>query len=70
VVSDDGRGFDPAAVPPGRFGLVGMRERAARVDASLAVVTAPGEGTRVVARWPGAPPAPDRGGAAGGAAAG
>lgn len=26
-VVDDGRGFDPAAVPPGRFGLLGMAER-------------------------------------------
>src|ERR687887_208025 len=29
VVEDDGRGFDPAAVPDGGFGLVGMRERVA-----------------------------------------
>ena len=57
AVTDDGRGFDPAAVPPGRFGLVGMRERAARVGAVLSVVTAPGEGTRVLFRWPG-PSAP------------
>jgi signal transduction histidine kinase len=53
AVSDDGRGFDPAASRPGRFGLVGMLERAARVGAALTLVTAPGEGTEVVVVWPG-----------------
>jgi signal transduction histidine kinase len=53
VVADDGRGFDPAAPRPGRFGLVGMSERAARVGAALTLVTAPGEGTEVVVVWPG-----------------
>jgi hypothetical protein len=52
AVADDGRGFDPAAPRPGRFGLVGMRERAARVGAALTLVTAPGEGTEVVVVWP------------------
>lgn len=50
-VSDDGRGFDPTRRTPGRFGLTGMSERAARIGATLAIVTAPGEGTQIVARW-------------------
>jgi signal transduction histidine kinase len=46
TISDDGRGFDPAASPPeGHFGLQGMRERAARIGASLELR---GEGGTVV----------------------
>jgi len=51
AVTDDGRGFDPTRRTPGRFGLTGMSERAARIGATLAIVTAPGEGTQIVARW-------------------
>ena len=51
VVSDDGRGFDPAAVPMDRFGLVGMRERAQRLGADMRVESVPGEGTTVTLRW-------------------
>jgi signal transduction histidine kinase len=48
-VRDDGRGFDPAAVETnGHYGLVGMRERAASIGATLAVTSAPGDGTEVV----------------------
>ncbi len=50
-MADDGRGFDPDAARPGRFGLAGMYERAARVGAELTLVTAPGEGTEVVVMW-------------------
>jgi signal transduction histidine kinase len=47
-VRDDGRGFDPSrAAPAGHWGLVGMRERAASVGATLAVASAPGAGTEV-----------------------
>jgi signal transduction histidine kinase len=51
VVSDDGRGFDEAAITPG-FGLVGMRERAELAGGTLRVETAPGKGTVVTARLP------------------
>ncbi|MFF9066965.1 sensor histidine kinase [Streptomyces sp. NPDC014891] len=59
-VRDDGRGFDPLARPArgdgGGFGLAGMRARAERLAGSVAVETAPGEGTAVSARVPlGAP---------------
>jgi signal transduction histidine kinase len=50
AVSDDGVGFDPAttdAEARGHFGLRGMRERAARIGATLAVRSAPDTGTTV-----------------------
>ena len=56
TVRDDGCGFDAAAVGgatgAGRFGLVGMRERAERVAGRLEVTSAPGAGTRVEVRVP------------------
>ena len=51
-VDDDGRGFDPAAITPGHFGLSTMRERAEGIGAMLLVKSAPGSGTHVVVRWP------------------
>ncbi|MFC8680181.1 sensor histidine kinase [Microbacterium ureisolvens] len=52
-IRDDGRGFDPAARETrGGFGLISMRERAARVDGSLAIESAPGSGTAVSATLP------------------
>jgi PAS domain S-box-containing protein len=47
VVRDDGRGFDPAAVPDGHLGLAGMRSRAERLGGTLAVTASPGHGTVV-----------------------
>jgi signal transduction histidine kinase len=47
-VRDDGRGFDPSGTrPDGHWGLVGMRERAESMGATLSVTSAPGEGTTV-----------------------
>ncbi|MFE4781563.1 sensor histidine kinase [Streptomyces sp. NPDC056716] len=55
-IRDDGRGFDPAALPArtrtGGFGLDGMRARAARMAGSLAVESEPGGGTALSARVP------------------
>jgi signal transduction histidine kinase len=45
-VEDDGAGFDPAAVNGG-YGLSGMRARVGEAGGSLAVRTAPGQGTSV-----------------------
>ncbi|MBX6341331.1 MAG: PAS domain S-box protein [Thermomicrobiaceae bacterium] len=50
-VDDDGRGFDPAAVPPGRLGTSIMRERADGIGACLQLESRPGGGTRVEVRW-------------------
>ncbi|MFD9031903.1 sensor histidine kinase [Streptomyces sp. NPDC059567] len=55
-VRDDGRGFDPGAVPArtggGGFGLDGMRARAERLAGAVALETEPGEGTAISARVP------------------
>jgi signal transduction histidine kinase len=46
-ISDDGRGFDPAAAGRGRWGMSAMRERAEAAGGRLAVSSAPGEGATV-----------------------
>jgi len=55
-VTDDGRGFDPAAVRrAGRhLGLVSMRDRAATVGGRLSLESAPGKGTVIELEVPGA----------------
>jgi two-component system nitrate/nitrite sensor histidine kinase NarX len=55
TVRDDGRGFDPARAATeagGHVGLRIMRERAARIGAAVAVVSAPGRGTEIVLTVP------------------
>ena len=44
-IRDNGRGFDPAMVKPGRLGLEIMRERAAAVGARLDIQSCIGDGT-------------------------
>ncbi|WP_238474432.1 PAS domain-containing sensor histidine kinase [Pseudomonas cavernae] len=51
-VSDDGQGFDPAAVGASSFGLVGMRERVLMLGGSLVIASRPGEGTQLTIRVP------------------
>jgi two-component system, NarL family, sensor histidine kinase LiaS len=51
-VSDDGRGFDPAADPGDGFGLQSMRERAERLGGHVSVESAPGEGTTLTCVCP------------------
>jgi len=54
-VGDDGVGFDPQrmwADPRGHLGLFTMQERARLVGGTLELHSAPGQGTRVVARIP------------------
>jgi signal transduction histidine kinase len=47
-VADDGGGMaDTRAVKPGSYGLLGMRERADAIGASLEISSAVGEGTTV-----------------------
>jgi signal transduction histidine kinase/ligand-binding sensor domain-containing protein len=55
-VRDNGVGLDPALLrsgKPGHFGIIGMRERAARIGARLALQTSPGKGTCLVLKVPG-----------------
>ncbi|MFG3421236.1 sensor histidine kinase [Micromonospora sp. NPDC049460] len=49
-VYDDGTGFDPAAVTG--FGLTGIRERITQLGGTVAVESAPGEGTAIAVSLP------------------
>lgn len=51
AVVDDGDGFDPNREPEGHFGLIGMRERAAKVGATIKFESKPGVGTAVTVEW-------------------
>jgi signal transduction histidine kinase len=46
-IQDDGVGFDPAAVQPGHFGLMGLREQAQLIGADLQIISASTRGTTV-----------------------
>ena len=52
TVADDGGGYDATAIPPGRMGLAGMRERAEGVGGRLEVAATLGSGVVVVAEVP------------------
>lgn len=52
TVEDDGRGFPIEEAADGRFGLLGMRERARLLGGSLQIESAPGAGTRITAEVP------------------
>jgi signal transduction histidine kinase len=55
-IRDDGVGIDPAVLETGKdghFGLQGMRERAARIGARLAIDAVPASGTAVTLVVPG-----------------
>ncbi len=47
TVADDGRGFTKGTGRPDSYGLLGMRERAASVNAVLDIESEPGKGTRI-----------------------
>jgi signal transduction histidine kinase len=60
-VCDDGCGIDPALLAGGQreghWGLIGMRERARALGATLSLASTPGNGTLVrlfLPRWRGA----------------
>jgi two-component system NarL family sensor kinase len=46
-IEDDGAGFDPGSVRPGRFGLIGMSERARLLGGTLTVESTPQRGTAI-----------------------
>jgi signal transduction histidine kinase len=55
TVSDNGRGFDTSGVfslADGQFGLMGMRERAERLNGEMHLTSVPGGGTLVRAMFP------------------
>jgi signal transduction histidine kinase len=47
-IHDDGTGFDPYDVDKGRYGLLGIRERATLVDGEVDIISAPDTGTTLV----------------------
>jgi signal transduction histidine kinase len=55
-VADDGKGFHVDGAFPGHLGLRSMRERAARLDGALEIISTPGQGTCVCATIPVCPP--------------
>ena len=52
IVDDDGRGFDPAAVPAGRYGLLGMNERVKLLGGTLTLTSKVSKGTALEVRIP------------------
>ena len=51
-IKDDGRGFDPEAVPRLGFGVRNMADRAKEIGASLSLQSHPGQGTQIQVVWP------------------
>ncbi|MFZ6026613.1 MAG: sensor histidine kinase [Chloroflexota bacterium] len=49
---DDGCGFDPAVIPPGHYGLLGMRERIRMAGGTMEIESAPGKGTSITVLLP------------------
>ena len=53
VIADTGLGFDLEKAEAGdKFGLLGMKERAGIIGATLNIVTAEGQGTKVYVKYP------------------
>ncbi len=50
-IEDNGIGFDPAALRPGHYGIVGLREQAELIGAELRIDSRPNEGTRLCVSW-------------------
>ncbi len=50
-IEDTGRGFDPVATYEGRFGIVGMQERADAAGATVTIESSPNQGTVVLIEW-------------------
>jgi ligand-binding sensor domain-containing protein/nitrate/nitrite-specific signal transduction histidine kinase len=51
TITDDGRGFDPAAAPLDHFGLGIIQERSQAIGATLRIESQPGQGTVVEVVW-------------------
>jgi signal transduction histidine kinase len=51
-IHDNGEGFDPQGVPDDRFGVAGIRTRAALFGGRAKITSAPAKGTRVVVDLP------------------
>lgn len=51
VISDNGRGFALAELPPGHMGLQIMQERMTEIGGSVEITATPGDGTSVTVIW-------------------
>ncbi|NNC74316.1 MAG: hypothetical protein HKN93_02270 [Acidimicrobiia bacterium] len=51
AIVDNGSGFDPTAIAEGHYGLVGMKERATKIDGEVVVESTSGRGTTVSVHW-------------------
>jgi signal transduction histidine kinase len=47
AVRDDGKGFDPSRTPGGHYGLLNMRERAAKTGGQIVIDSTAGAGTQI-----------------------
>ncbi len=54
-IADDGKGFDPAVIPPDHLGLGIIRERAEAIGAELRIDSEAGRGTVIAVLWHSAP---------------
>jgi two-component system NarL family sensor kinase len=52
TISDDGIGFDPAQVPEGHYGLIGLNERAKLLGGTLHIASSPETGTCLTVTLP------------------
>jgi two-component system NarL family sensor kinase len=52
TIQDNGIGFDPDQIPKGRYGLIGLNERAHLLNGALEICSAPGEGTNISVTLP------------------
>jgi len=51
VLRDDGVGFDPAAVPAGHYGILGIHERTRSSSGTVDIESIPGSGTTLRMRF-------------------
>jgi two-component system, NarL family, sensor histidine kinase YdfH len=52
TLHDNGQGFDPAQIPAGHYGLVGLRERARLANGQLTIDSQPNQGTTLTLTIP------------------
>jgi nitrate/nitrite-specific signal transduction histidine kinase len=57
-IRDDGKGFDTGNIRPESFGVGIMHERAAKIGATISVVSQPGHGTTIAIAWINSPGQP------------
>jgi signal transduction histidine kinase len=50
-IKDDGRGFDPEAIPSGHLGISIMAERARKIGGDFQILSEPARGTEIRVTW-------------------